>query len=668
MFFPRSIFTKLVTVFLVIGLVPFLGMGLWTYNEARERMTEAVIQHWLVRLAREAASQLDHEVNRMQATIAAWSDDPEFATQVGAAQGEGGDAEIRRNEITRYLDQRLQGEPEIQLLAVLGGDGTILALVLRDEPPAEPPGLIGKALYLAVESPIETGWVDVVLQPSNPGGTVVGEDWHRSELLAAARGEERPAPDLKPRDPGAFSLGFGGTIREPGAERPTGALLALYDWTAIQRLMDDVDARFQDPDEATGSGGRYASGYPFLFRSDGDTIIAHHNKEIIGNSLVADYGLKSLHGKIMEQDWGFDHYEYPAGTSKISGFAHTRTPDAGGFDWILGVGINAEDIYADVTTLRDFLIVAALIVTGLVVLGAAVFSHRITRPIRKLIDHTKEIARGNLDARVHIQSHDELRVLGESFNRMAADLQVSNQLLIRAEKDAAWREMARQVAHEIKNPLTPIMLSAQQIERAHADRHPDFGRILDESVHSIIEHCESLRQIATEFSAYASFGRSALRREDLDALVSGAVNLSRPGADRGELDLELDFRAPAGTWVEADREDLRRVFLNVFNNAYEALDGNGGKIHVAVSLEGGEESPLARIDVRDDGPGIPAENLERLFEPAFSTRTGGTGLGLAICRRIMEDHGGSISVESAPGQGTTVTLRLPARVQEPAGD
>src|SRR5262249_8246490 len=158
----------------------------------------------------------------------------------------------------------------------------------------------------------------------------------------------------------------------------------------------------------------------------------------------------------------------------ISGFAHTDGPAKGGFGWAVGVGINHSDIYADWFALRDLLAIAALIVTGFVVMMAALFSARPTRPLTRLVGFTESVARGNLDARVRIKTNDEIAVLAEAFNRMTSDLKETNRRLIQAEKDAAWREMARQVAHEIKNPLTPVMLSAQQIEKAIADRHPDM--------------------------------------------------------------------------------------------------------------------------------------------------------------------------------------------------
>ena len=357
-----------------------------------------------------------------------------------------------------------------------------------------------------------------------------------------------------------------------------------------------------------------------------------------------------------KEPYGSHEYEYPPGTTKISGFASTDDSEHG-FAWVVGVGINHTEIYGDVYLLRDFMVIAALIVTGMVILLAAVFSHRITEPITRLIGYTEQLARGNLQARVDIRTNDEIAVLADSFNKMAEDLGESNRRLIKAEKDAAWQEMARQVAHEIKNPLTPIMLSAQQLRKAHEDRHPEFDEILSASVNTIIDQCEGLRRIASDFAAYARFPDRKIAPHDVAELVSGAVDMYR-GRVQTDVSVTCEVKTPEGTKILVDKDEVGRVFLNLFNNAMEAMD-DGGRLFVEAKLGEDNGKSVVEIQVADTGRGIPDADRARLFEPYFSTRTGGTGLGLAICQRIILEYGGKIGARSKVGEGTTFTITLP---------
>jgi len=230
--------------------------------------------------------------------------------------------------------------------------------------------------------------------------------------------------------------------------------------------------------------------------------------------------------------------------------------------------------------------------------------------------------------------------------------------LIRSKKIKAWAEMARQVAHEIKNPLTPMKLSAQQVLQAWRDKHPRFPEILEESTGTIVDRCEALRRIAIEFSDYARMPGRTIRREDLGHLLGEARRLY--ALDDRHVDFSLD--APEGRfYTRVDRDEVMRLFINLIENSIQAMP-DGGELRVAASGENGS----ARVVIHDTGTGISSENLLRIFEPSFSTKTGGAGLGLPICKAIMEDYGGSIAIESRQGEGTTVTLVFPAEGAEPA--
>ena len=297
-----------------------------------------------------------------------------------------------------------------------------------------------------------------------------------------------------------------------------------------------------------------------------------------------------------------------------------------------------------------------LAVVFFIMVGAAIglsMAERIADPIRQLTRATRRIARGDFDARIAVRSTDELRRLVDAFNGMAAELKAQRDQLERTHRLEAWAEMARQVAHEIKNPLTPIQLSAEHLQRVHADRGEPMGPVLESCVTTILGQVRLLRQIAAEFSSFASSPTARRAPADPVRLVHDVVEPYRVGlADR--LEIRNDVQPPLPS-VNVDRTLVARALANIVENALHAMPGTG-TIHLTSHVDDG----FVEVSVADTGVGMDEEALARVFEPYFSTKTTGTGLGLPIARRNIELSGGSISVESAKGRGTTVTIRLPA--------
>ena len=300
---------------------------------------------------------------------------------------------------------------------------------------------------------------------------------------------------------------------------------------------------------------------------------------------------------------------------------------------------------------------------GRVLLGALLFmlagaglgysmAERISDPVNRLTRATRRIARGDLDARVAATSSDELRRLVEDFNTMARDLKRQRAELERTNRLEAWAEMARQVAHEIKNPLTPIQLNAEHLRRVHADRGQPLGPILAECVETILTQVKLLRQIASEFSSFASSPTARPSSVDVPELLHEVVDPYRVGlADRIRFDLDVPDRLPP---VHVDRSLISRSLTNIVENALHAMPGDG-----TLSVMARAENQHVRIRVADTGAGMDAEALARAFEPYFSTKASGTGLGLPIAKRNVELMGGTISVTSERDRGTTVELTLP---------
>lgn len=289
-----------------------------------------------------------------------------------------------------------------------------------------------------------------------------------------------------------------------------------------------------------------------------------------------------------------------------------------------------------------FLTAAALLAFGV--------ARRISEPLHDLTEATRRVAAGDLEARVTTASQDEFRTLVDSFNQMAGDLAQQRAELERSNRLAAWAEMARQVAHEVKNPLTPIQLATEHLRRVYADRRSDFEATLESCTDTILKQVRTLRGIVTEFSSFARPAQVGAEPIDLSGLVAGAA---RPYLGILPPQVTLALEAPPVPGVRGDRRLLERAVVNLIENALQAV-GERGAIEVRVGADAG----VARVEVVDSGPGLDAEARRRLFQPFFSTKTGGSGLGLALVRKIAQDHGGGASLESEPGR-TRATLWLP---------
>jgi len=323
------------------------------------------------------------------------------------------------------------------------------------------------------------------------------------------------------------------------------------------------------------------------------------------------------------------------------------------------LALRQREVEATVDDLDRTIRLASVLFLGLAAGIALSMARRISGPIQELTRATRRIAQGDLEARVEGTSQDELRRLVEAFNQMARDLHAQRRDLERSNRLAAWADMARQVAHEVKNPLTPIQLSAEHLRRVFADRSEDFASTLQTCTDTILKQVRTLRGIVTEFSAFARPPAEELSPQDPRAMLEEAIRPYQAGLPpRVDLKLDLDGGAPA---VRADRRLLERAIVNLLENALQAV-GDAGSIRV--SLRTRDDGRRVEIEVRDSGPGVAPEVRDRIFEPFFSTKTSGSGLGLALVKKIAEDHGGGVSLESTPGEPTRARLWLPAAGSE----
>ncbi len=289
-------------------------------------------------------------------------------------------------------------------------------------------------------------------------------------------------------------------------------------------------------------------------------------------------------------------------------------------------------------------------------------ARRMTRDLDALVGGAQAVSRGDLEHRVPVRRGDELGELAEAFNVMTVELRDSKERLVQAERVAAWQDIAKAIAHEIKNPLTPIQMSVETLRKTWAAKHPSFQEIFEESTLTVLQEVARLKRIVSEFSQFARLPRPALAPLDLDELVGGALSLYK-GAVRVVSELAGDLPK-----VNADRDQLTQVIVNLLENARDAVASRGsdqsvGRITVRTRLrDSGTIGPagVVELEVEDNGPGFDAAMRDKLFEPYYTTKTGGTGLGLAIVRRIVTDHGGRVTAASEPGSGARFTIELPA--------
>ena len=237
--------------------------------------------------------------------------------------------------------------------------------------------------------------------------------------------------------------------------------------------------------------------------------------------------------------------------------------------------------------------------------------------------------------------------------------------LERAQRQAAWREVARAIAHEVKNPLTPIKLAAQRLRRRYLGKIPDDGKVFDECTQVISDQVDVIKNLVNEFSRFARLPHLALAPHDLNALVQDALTLYQEVQPRVSLTFQPD---PALAPVTFDQEQMKRVLLNLVDNALAAIPDTGA---VTLSVHGEPEAARVRVEIADTGVGIPEPDKARVFEPYFSTKRGGTGLGLAIVQSIIAEHQGHIRVEDNAPRGTRVIIELPMQQEdahEPSGE
>ena len=283
---------------------------------------------------------------------------------------------------------------------------------------------------------------------------------------------------------------------------------------------------------------------------------------------------------------------------------------------------------------------------------ALLLTNSITRSFTLIGEKLKEVNLSGTNEEIPWNRDDEIGELVREYNKMVQKLSVSAEALAKSEREGAWREMARQVAHEIKNPLTPMKLSLQHLQRAIDQDSPRAYTLTKEVAHTLIEQIEHLSQIASDFSAFANITYANNEPVQLSELLH-TLSVLHNGYDQVNVTCETP---PGPIMVYADKTQLNRLFTNLILNAMQAIpEGRGGEVDLTAEVTADEVT----VRVRDNGAGIPAEVTSRIFTPNFTTKSSGTGLGLAMCKNIVEQMHGIVRFETEEGKGTTFFVTLP---------
>jgi two-component system, NtrC family, nitrogen regulation sensor histidine kinase NtrY len=325
---------------------------------------------------------------------------------------------------------------------------------------------------------------------------------------------------------------------------------------------------------------------------------------------------------------------------------------------VLLVGNSQRDLVA---VERRIALLGAAVAGGGLLLGLLLSwwaAARVTRPVRKLADGAQRVSEGDLGSRVEVRGPAEMAQLARSFNRMTDQLNEQRERLVQAERVAAWRELARRLAHELKNPLFPLQTTVENMQRAKELEASQFEEVFRESTGILLSEIDNLKKIISRFSDFARMPQPELAAVNMNDLARGTAKLfesqfSAVGRPPITSELHLDSALPS---IQADSTLLRRALENLVLNAMDAMPAGGVLMLRTTPQDGG-----IHLEVSDTGTGLTPEECDRLFTPYYTTKQHGTGLGLAIVQSVVSDHGGRISVESEAGVGTSFHIFLPIK-------
>ncbi|MFT5197764.1 MAG: signal transduction histidine kinase [Planctomycetota bacterium] len=631
----RGISTKWMLGVLLCLALPLMGFAWFARASVTGKRADEVTRFHLQGQAADLSNRLHSDLLQRQQDVAVLASIPVVHWFV--ANYSGNDRETFRQRVERVLDGMVAASGVYSRIFLVDRAGDVVAWNLgtgEGRKLTQDQIGVGDSLFYG-----DSDWFKKCL---NEGFAVI--DFHRPGFVS------RDASDDE-----IFHVGFAANIDplEINGESP-GVVVAFMEWNHVQQMVNSYGVR------RLSEGGRgnkidiFASSYAWIWGRDADTILAHKDTSLYGQRVSGLEGgkLKPLVDAARDHEYGmYPEYNFQ-GVKKRAAFHRMDGPL--GLQWVFGVGVDDKDIYGPVREQNALLMWASVL--SLVLGGALAWwlAKRMTRPILELKRQAEEVAAGDLQARVKVRGKDEMAQLSVAFNSMAHNLAENRDRLVKAEKESAWREMALQVAHEIKNPLTPIRLSVGLLRRAWKKGPEAFEPILETTLQMIDRQVDAMREVTRDFSDFAGTDKPAR------PVVAGSLLievLDWAGAWAGDLGVEVvreGFTTDA--YILVHEGEMRRAFLNLVSNALESMQ-DGGVLTARMQVS----ADTVCFTIQDSGSGITDSDSKHLFEPHFTTRSGGTGLGLAIVKRVVESRSGTIRLENVKGGvGAIATLTLPA--------
>jgi nitrogen fixation/metabolism regulation signal transduction histidine kinase len=292
-----------------------------------------------------------------------------------------------------------------------------------------------------------------------------------------------------------------------------------------------------------------------------------------------------------------------------------------------------------------------MLLLAISIILAIVMSNWVTKPLRFLQTNLSLIQFGKKNQIIEYDKNDEIGVLIREYNKKLLELEQTAEQLAKSERESAWRDMAKQVAHEIKNPLTPMKLSIQQMMRVFEKENPAAKEKVDRLANSLIEQIDGLTRIANEFSNFAKMPSPLLEKVELVDIIKNVISIFEQ--EGVVINFESSYNIIE---LQADKDQLIRAINNLLQNSIQAFDSKKDGV-IRISIEVGDD--FCKISIKDNGKGIPADRQNKVFVPYFTTKSTGTGIGLSITKQIIENHNGKIYFESQENKGTIFFVELP---------
>ena len=610
-----SLASRFLVTLVVSAALPLLLYGWFSVRSMREQIDEQVVRVFLPQLAADHAQKIEAHLQSADQACA-------VVREIARRALDGADELEAFEEQVELVPDLLDNNLDLLLLADADGRVVYWRDGLRLDPATH-----ARRAALIPTSVADAAWFQAV--QATRGSHFL--PWGRSPYLH--RGLEH-----RSMDPGSHHLGL--ALDVPRPQGKPGVLFALLRWTEVQDVLDQAR-------QVLVARAELPAAEVFLLGRNG-IVQAHTDR--------SRYGLPVAPAELAAQLTG-------ASTMGRNAFVDDRgQPWRCGFspcghgvarDFVVGVVVPESELFA-ASDAFERVLVAAIVVTALVLLvWSLVASRAITAPVQALVAAARRIAGGDLAVAVPPRGGPELGELAGAFNQMASELAIGRQRLAAAERDQAWAEMARQVAHEVKNPLQPMRMAAQLLQRARREQDPRADLVAERLARTVLEQTEALDRIASDFRAFAGVAPAQQSTVAVDEWLHD-LREQCAGLFVGKA-VDVQFVGGAGSARFAvEGKALARVFVNLVQNAHEAAPAG-----VHVRLQSAVVDGRVHVTIADDGPGIPEPVRGRLFEPYFTTKTSGTGLGLAICRRLVEAHGGVIRlVRSGPGE-TVFAIELP---------